>query len=324
MFINIILYVKSCILFYFIYIFNLLYYTIFYNNMYNWFKAFKGVNKIYHFYTRGILTIDIFLILYVSCFFNIMFFYIFNIIYIYKIIKIYVLKQFIFNFKRLGIYYFLINVLELHYNLIMKVHLLKTKKILNNNIYKYKFLWHISVYNLFFYFIYLKFCISKLNFVLFKLYLWSFTYYIRFLIKIKNNKKYTIKYNIQKIKNKIYLKFSYIVNKIDKIFQNNNIKITFKYYYNTIKKFIINFFISKLLKFENSIFEIKELYLKYFINVIFLNRIKNKENTAIWYYKFLYLKFIISLYFWLILFTKVSFYNFFNFFKNLKYKKLKK
>lgn len=318
-FISIILNVKSFILLYLIYIFNILYYTIFYNNMY---KNLKNENLFYYFYTKGYLIINIFL--YFSKFFNIMFFYIFYIIYIYKIIKIYVLKLFIFIFKQLGIYYFFIDVLELHYSLIMKAHILKNKKYLNN-ISKYNFLWYYNLYNTFiFYFIYFKFCILKLNFFLFELYLWSFTYYIRFLIKIKNNKKYTIKYNIQQIKNKIYLKLSNILNKIvDKIFQNYNIKMTLKYYYNIIKKYLLNMYGKIVLNIKNFYLKIKEIYFTY-VNIIFFNIFKNKgKSNTIFYYIFLFFKYLKSLFIWL--WTKFIYNKIYdNLFKNSKKLKIKK
>ena len=306
---NIILFIKNVFCIYCIYFFNILYYKIFYNNAYKCLKKFKekGIKEFYYSYTLGTLTMDILIILRISRFFYIIFFYIFYIFYIFKIIEIYFLNQFIIFLKTLKIFDVLINILSFHYNLIMKVHILKKNIYLSNKPSKYKFLRRFSVYNTFFFFnvLYLKVFLISLNFIIFDLYLWLFTYYTRFLIKIKYKKKLLIKYNIKKVKNKFYAYFSTIFNKIvNKIFQNYNIKMTIKYYYNKIKKYIINSLNLLILKVKKNLLMIKEFYFIYFVNMLFFLALKNKGNL-IFYYIFLFFKYLKSFVIWLKDFYKI-------------------
>lgn len=302
-FINIILFIKNCCCIYFIYFFNILYYKIFYNHSYKCLKKFKvkGIKELYYSYTCGTLTMDILLMLRVSRFLYIIFFYFFYIVYIFKISQIYIFNKFIMFLKKKKKFYIIINILNFHYNLIMKVHLFKKDVYLNNNPSKYKFWRRFSVYNTFFFFnaLYIKFFFVNLNNILFELYLWLFTYYTRFLVKIKNNKKFTIKYNVKRIKAILSSQFSYIFNKIiDKIFQNYNIKMTLKYYYNKIKKYFLNLFNIIIIKVKKYFLMLKESYFKYFVNIIFFKILKNKGNLII-YYIFLFFKYLKSFFLWL-------------------------
>jgi len=292
---NILLFIKNVFCLYFIYFFNILYYKIFYNNSYKCIKKFKakGVKELYYSYTWGTLTMDIFLMLRTSRFFYINIFYIFYIFYIFKIIEILLLHQFIIFLKNLKKFNILINILSFHYNLIMKVHLFKKDIYLSNNPSKYKFWRRYSVYNtfFFFFFLFLKFFLINLNIIIFNLYLWIFTYYTRFVLKIKYNKNVLIKYNLKKIKNKLYSYFSSFFNKIiNKIFKNYNIKINIKYYYNIIKKKLMNSLICFLLLIKNKLLMIKEFYFIYFVNILFFTVLKNKGNIII-YYIFLFFKY---------------------------------
>lgn len=124
---------------------------------------------------------------------------------------------------------------------------------------------------------------------------WINTYYIRFLRKISIIKS---NYRIKKIKNNILFILGNKINKIlDKIFQNYNIKITLKYYYNKIKKYVLNSFNIIALKIINFFILIREFYFKYFINAIFFSMLKNKGNL-IFYYIFLFFKYFKSFCIW--------------------------
>lgn len=304
----IIIYIKDFICLYFIYIFNILYYQVYYNYNYKSLRQFKKKeSEEYYSYTFGTYTMDIIWNLNICRFIFIMFFYFYYILYVLKIIKFYHFRKFINFFSKIA--KFLIFMLEFHYNLIMQIHLFKNEvhqNLLKNETYnksfkKHFFLRNYSVYNTFFifYVYYLSFLILFFGSILFNISLWIFTYYTRFINQIKTNKKYSIKYNIKLYKNKLLSKinnFFYML--LDKIFQNYNIRMTLNYYYNKNKRYLINLYNIVILKTKNYIDFIKEVYFKYFVNFIFFQILKNKGNLII-YYIFLFLKYLKSFFIWL-------------------------
>ena len=122
---------------------------------------------------------------------------------------------------------------------------------------------------------------------------------MRFLKRIKNDQKYSIKYIIQKKKNFLFLKFSNLLNKIeDKIYQNYNIKMTLKYYYNIKKKFLISLFSKIRLNIKNFFLIIKNMYFIYIVNdlfyFIFTSKTKVTKGNTIIFYIFLFFKYLKS------------------------------
>lgn len=316
----IILYIKNFICLYFIYFFNLLYYQIYYNCNYKSFRQFITVEgrNLHYSYTFGTFSMDIMWNLYKCRLIFIMFFYFYYILYFLKVIKYYQIKKFVKILKNYVNAKFLIFLLEFHYSLIMKVHLFKNEAY-NKNLQKYWFFRNYSVYNTFFIFYayYLNFFILVIFSILFTISLWISTYYIRFMNQIKNNKKYSIKYNIKLYKNKLILKINSITYKVlDKIFQNYNIKMTLNYYYNKMKRYLINLYNIIILKIKNCLSFIKEIYFKHFVNFIFFQILKNKGNLII-YYIFIFLKYLKSFFIWLWESDKI--YNFLKLFERKKW-----
>lgn len=334
-FFNIKWYIINAVFLYLIYMFNVLYYIIFYPQSYKLFKILKTNNYFSNilflfyyvwfypiaFYT---LVLDLYFMLSINRYLNITFFYIFYVKYIYKIIKFFNIKQIIKQINEIikllkiknidikNIYIFLIEMLELHYNWVMKVHLFKNESYLSTQLVRYKNWLLLSIYNTKFY---IKFCAYSLIWcnIMLILSAWINTYYIRFLRKISIIKS---NYRIKKIKNNILFILGNKINKIlDKIFQNYNIKITLKYYYNKIKKYVLNSFNIIALKIINFFILIREFYFKYFINAIFFSMLKNKGNL-IFYYIFLFFKYFKSFCIWFWQSDKI-----YNFLKKLERKK---
>lgn len=314
---------RNLLCLYFIYFFNILYYKIAYNNIYKTLDKFKEkkYKDVYYTYVSATSCMDIILMRMFSRFFYTVFFSFFYFIYIWKIIQI----EFYFFFNCIQKFLvFFITIFNWHYSLIMKAHILKDNIYKKNqfiDLYQFKFLRRYSVYNTFFFFflLYLKSFLIDIYDIIFNLYLWIMTYYIRFINKFKRNlnTKYSIKYNIKIYKNKFILKSNDMYDIIvDKIYKNYNIKITLKYYYNKTKTLCLNMFTFMLLKITNFILMIKEFYFKKIVNVIFFKILKNKGNLII-YYIFLFFKYFKSYLIWLWESDKI--YNFLKLFERKKW-----
>lgn len=266
--------IKNIIFIYFIVCFNILYY-FFFNKLY--INMYKYKTKIYVYF---ILYIFIHIILFII-------YYILLIIYLFEIFYLkYYLRKYIY-------------ILEFHYSILKEIYLINLKKFNTNNILILDFYCKFSILlklNYIFYFI------EKLYNIVFDYYIWVETYFIRFYRKIKNNEKYTIKYNLLLYK-KIYIdKIKNIKKKIkSKIVLPNkmHIKMSINYHYNKFKRLFFYLYHISLLKIKEIILEIKIFYFLYFIHLLFFYILKNNGNKII-YYIFLCLKYFKSflMYIW--------------------------
>lgn len=308
---------------YFIHFFNILYYKIAYNHIYKTLKKFKEdkYKNIYYTYVPATPCKDIILVRRFSRFFYIIFFIFFYFIFIWKIIQVEL--YFFYNCIQKSLN-FLIYIFDWHYSLVMKAHILKDniyKKDLFIELYQFKFLRRYSVYNTFYFFnlLYLKSLKADIYDIIFNLYLWVRTYYIRFISHLKKNMntKYSIKYNIKIYKNKFILKSNDLYDIIvEKMYKNYNVKITLKYYYNKTKTKWLNMLFFIILNIKNFLFIIKDFYFKKIVNVIFFKILKNNGNLII-YYIFLFLKYFKSYLIWLWESDKI--YNFLKLFERKKW-----
>lgn len=314
---------KNLLCLYFIYFFNILYYKIGYNHIYKTLRKFreKKYKNIYYTYVPATPFKDIILMRRFTRIFYITFFLFFYLIYIWKIIQV----EFYFFYNCIQkILNILIYIFDWHYGVIMRAHLLKENVYKKNEfieLYQFKFLRRYSVYNTFyiFFLLYLKVIMLDLSDIMFNLYLWSMTYYIRFKSHFKRNlnTKYSIKYNIKMLKNKLILKSNDIYDiVVDIMYKNYNIKMTFKYYYNKIKTYLFTTFTIMILNIKNLISLLKEIYFKNFVHVIFFKILKNNGNLII-YYIFVFLKYFKSYLIWLWESDKI--YNFLKLFERKKW-----
>lgn len=270
--------------FFFLYFFNLLYYVIYKKNFYKTIKLFLLKKEFFQF----LKYIYYFFIVYI------LFFYMYYFILFFKYIEIYYLRHYIKNKPLLFLF-----LIQLHFKTKVSIYqFMLNIKNKNNKNFLYKYFKYNITYNLLYiyYLLYHIYIIYYNNY-----YIWWYTYFVRYYYLVKDNEKYTIKYNINILKNKYILKKNNVQNNIKNKFKGKTkyLKMSVIYYYHKNKR-SLNVLFNKILYWINYIVSyIKSLYYFYFINFIFYWILKN-NGTLIIYYIFVTLKNIksIIIYLW--------------------------
>lgn len=271
---------------YFIYFFNLLYYMVYKR------KSFKVI-QLFFFKKNIILFLQYIYFIILIFTIYILFFYIYYFSFFIKYIEIFYLKNFLKKYPYLFIY-----LLQLHSKILICInqnYLDNLSKIKNKLKIKYYILF--LKYNILFLIYYILFLIYNLYIIFYNnYYIWWYTDYIRYYNFIKNNEKFTIKYNFNIYKKKYLLKQNKVKSIIKSKFSGKTkfFKMFVIYYYHKYKRFFNTFFNKIISYIKDCVYFIKYIYYNFIINIIFYQILKHK-GTLIIYYIFLILKYIKSI-----------------------------
>lgn len=271
---------------YFVNFFFYIYYIIF--NEFNKFSIFFFVKKYYFIYFYYFFKV----------LFYLFFFFIFYLIFILKLLDKYYTLYYIQKYTL-----FFLFLLKFNYNVIIDIikYYLKDNK--DNKLFVYQYIKYILYYVSYYIIIFFN---NLYIYYYDNYYIWWYTAVVRYYRKIViykgvYNEAYTIKYNVNLLKQKILLKKREIIALIKSKIQAKTkfLKMYFVYCYYKFKR-LLNIFLNKILFFiSDCILFIKYCYYTYFINFLFYYVMKNKGYLFISYI-FLTLKYLksIIIYLW--------------------------